>query len=63
MANSALDRLTHHAFHIIMEGESYRCKLSPKSSPPSARRGVNERDPRHGLGQILMGLTTRVDES
>ena len=37
MANSALDRLAHHAHHLIMEGESYRKKLSPKSSQkPSA---------------------------
>ncbi len=32
MANSALDRLAHHAHHLIMEGESYRKKLRPK--PP-----------------------------
>jgi DNA replication protein DnaC len=30
MANSALDRLAHHAHHIILEGESYRKKLTPK---------------------------------
>jgi DNA replication protein DnaC len=31
MANSALDRLTHHAHHIMIEGgESYRKRLSPK---------------------------------
>lgn len=41
MANSALDRLAHHAHHIIMEGDSYRRKLSPKSSNPSTPRGVN----------------------
>ena len=38
-SNSAPDRLAHHA-HIIMEGDSYRRKLSPKSSTPSTRRGV-----------------------
>jgi DNA replication protein DnaC len=27
LANSALDRLAHHAQHVIMEGESYRRKL------------------------------------
>ena len=32
MANSALGRLAHHAHHLIMEGESYQKKLSPKSS-------------------------------
>jgi DNA replication protein DnaC len=32
MANSLLDRLAHHAYHIMIdnEGESYRRKLSPK---------------------------------
>lgn len=33
MANSALDRLAHHAHHVLIEGgESYRKKLSPKAS-------------------------------
>ena len=32
MANSALDRLAHHAHHLLMEGESYRRKLRPKYS-------------------------------
>lgn len=33
MANSALDRLAHHAHHIMIEGgESYRKKLRPKYS-------------------------------
>ena len=32
MANSALDRLSHHAHHIMIDGgESYRKKLSPKA--------------------------------
>lgn len=32
MANSALDRLSHHAHHIMIdEGESYRKKMSPKT--------------------------------
>ena len=32
MANSALDRLSHHAHHLMIdEGESYRKKLSPKT--------------------------------
>lgn len=39
MANSALDRLVHHAHHLVMEGESYRKKLSPKSSNPSPNDG------------------------
>jgi len=41
MANSALDRLAHHAHHILMEGDSYRRNLSPKPSTPSTSRGVN----------------------
>jgi len=40
MANSALDRLAHHAHHLIIEGESYRKKLSPKSSNPYPSKGV-----------------------
>ncbi|MDO9527735.1 MAG: ATP-binding protein [Syntrophales bacterium] len=33
MANSALDRLAHHAHHIIIEGgDSYRKKLKPTYS-------------------------------
>ncbi len=33
MANSALDRVAHHAHHIMIEGgESYRKRLSPKYS-------------------------------
>lgn len=45
MANSALDRLVHHAHHLIMEGESYRKKLTPKGtqkpSPSPSSKGVN----------------------
>ncbi len=41
MANSALDRLSHHAQHLIMEGESYRKKLKPKTSNPSTSKGAN----------------------
>lgn len=34
MANSALDRLSHHAHHIMIdEGDTYRRKLSPKTRP------------------------------
>jgi DNA replication protein DnaC len=50
MANSALDRLAHHAHHLIMEGESYRRKLIPKSDPksipPSRPEGSFEMLPR-----------------
>jgi len=32
LANSALDRLSHHGHHIMIDdGESYRRKLSPKN--------------------------------
>ena len=41
MANSALDRLAHHAHHIIMEGDSFRRKLSPKTSTPLPGKGGN----------------------
>lgn len=41
MANSALDRLSHHAHHVIMEGESYRRKLRPKTSTPLPGKRVN----------------------
>lgn len=30
MANAILDRIAHHSHHIIIKGESYRKKLSPK---------------------------------
>jgi DNA replication protein DnaC len=40
MANSALDRLAHHAHHFVLEGESYRKKLTPKSLAPSQPKGV-----------------------
>jgi DNA replication protein DnaC len=39
MANSALDRLAHHAHHLIMQGESYRRNLKPKLSTQSAQKG------------------------
>ena len=33
MANSALDRLSHHAHHIMVdEGDTYRRKLSPRNN-------------------------------
>jgi DNA replication protein DnaC len=41
MANSALDRLAHHAHHLIMEGESFRKKLRPKTTNPSTPKGGN----------------------
>jgi DNA replication protein DnaC len=35
LAQSALDRLAHNAYQIVMEGESYRSKLRPGQSPGS----------------------------
>jgi DNA replication protein DnaC len=31
MANSALDRLAHHAHHLVIKGESYRKRLRPQT--------------------------------
>jgi DNA replication protein DnaC len=33
VANSILDRLTHNAHQILIEGESYRKKLGPQPRP------------------------------
>lgn len=35
LAQSALDRLAHNAYQIVMEGESYRRKLRPGQGPGS----------------------------
>jgi len=41
LAQSALDRLAHNAYQVVMEGESYRsCQrpgTTPLSSPPKRR--------------------------
>lgn len=37
LAQSALDRLAHNAYHVVMEGESYRQRLRP-GAPPSSKR-------------------------
>jgi len=37
IANSVLDRLTHNAHQIIIEGESYRKKRNVKSTPKEGR--------------------------
>jgi DNA replication protein DnaC len=34
LANSLLDRLTHNAHQIIIEGESYRQRVGPKKNRP-----------------------------
>jgi DNA replication protein DnaC len=33
LAQSALDRLAHNAYHVVMEGESYRQRLRPGAPP------------------------------
>lgn len=40
LAQSALDRLAHNAYQIVMDGESYRSRQRPGSngSPPSRKR-------------------------
>ncbi len=40
LAQSALDRLAHNAYQIVMEGESYRSRQRPGlSTPPPPRKG------------------------
>ncbi len=34
LGNSALDRLANAAHQLVIEGPSYRAKLSPKHRPP-----------------------------
>ena len=36
LAQSALDRLAHNAYQVVLEGESYRKRLRPGESHPSA---------------------------
>ncbi|MBU1413727.1 IS21-like element helper ATPase IstB [Myxococcota bacterium] len=38
MANSALDRLAHHAHHFTMKGESFRKKMRPNSQKPASKK-------------------------
>ncbi|HDP97864.1 MAG TPA: hypothetical protein ENN22_01610 [bacterium] len=33
IANAIQDRLAHHSHHILIKGESYRKKISPKVIP------------------------------
>lgn len=39
LAQSALDRLAHNSHQIIMEGESYRPNLGPKSATANRKKG------------------------
>ena len=42
LAQSALDRLAHNAYQVVMEGESYRSRQRPGTSPsPSPRKRRN----------------------
>ena len=41
LAQSALDRLAHNAHQIVMEGESYRPNLGPKSTTKTRKRRKN----------------------
>jgi DNA replication protein DnaC len=36
LAQSAMDRLAHNAYQIVMEGDSFRSKLRPGQNPPGA---------------------------
>jgi DNA replication protein DnaC len=38
LAQSALDRLAHNAYHVVMEGESFRQRLQPGAPPPTKRK-------------------------
>ena len=38
LAQSALDRLAHNAYQVVMEGESYRSRQRPGTSPPPSPR-------------------------
>jgi len=35
LAQSAIDRLAHNAYQVVIEGESYRRKLRPGQAPPT----------------------------
>jgi len=41
MANALMDRLAHNAHQILIKGESYRKKLSPKSDNLDSKKSVN----------------------
>lgn len=42
LAQSALDRLAHNAYQVVMEGESYRSRQRPgNASPPSPKKRRN----------------------
>lgn len=38
LAQSALDRLAHNAYQVVMEGESYRSRQRPGQGPPPSPR-------------------------
>ena len=48
LAQSALDRLAHNAYQIVLEGDSYRTRQRPgiaTSTPPRRRRKLPNPDP------------------
>ena len=38
LAQSALDRLAHNAYQVVIEGDSYRSRQKPGSTPPPPSR-------------------------
>lgn len=38
LAQSALDRIAHNAYHVVIEGDSYRKRLQPSARGESSRR-------------------------
>jgi hypothetical protein len=44
LAQSALDRLAHNAYHVVIEGDSYRKRLQPSLRPESLRRPSTSAD-------------------
>ena len=46
LAQSALDRLAHNAYQVVMEGDSYRKRLRPGERPQTAAPRRDARKPR-----------------
>jgi DNA replication protein DnaC len=46
LAQSAMDRLAHNAYQVVMEGESYRRKLRPGRAPQGKVEVPQRRSPR-----------------
>ena len=41
LAQSALDRLAHNAYQVVIEGDSYRRKLRPGQTPPKSETDLS----------------------